>query len=203
MREHAAAAAIVRTCEAYAYSFRFCSSSLPGAIRARLAPARADRCGHGARVPVTSNMIAVTARRPATRLAAIKAFMRYRADAPNALEQIAQINAIPGKRRPQAHSPPDHGRGPCRARRARYVDAAGVGTGRCCTSALPGPARSELVGPTENVAATQSEHPGVRQGPARTQSSALKETVRDVQPGLRCAETTGDGRSSMLRIAMT
>jgi site-specific recombinase XerD len=90
------------SCDTYAYSFRLLFAFAAGRLRTRPSQLMLEQIDAEMVLAFLAHIERERGNSPATRnvrLAAIKAFMRYvEFKHPRALEQIAQINAIPGKR---------------------------------------------------------------------------------------------------------
>ena len=180
------------SCEAYAHSFRLLFAFAAQRLRTR--PSRLELEQIDAEM-VLAFLLHIEQKRgnsPATRnlrLAAIKAFMRYvELQLPSALEQVAQIDAIPGKRHDQKlirHLTMGEVRAvldaPDLSTRSGIRDRAMLHL--CFAAGLRG---SELVGLTlENVALQPAPSILVRGKGRRERSLPLwKETARDLRAWL-------------------
>lgn len=93
------------SCEAYATSFRLLFAFAARRLRTRPSRLTLEQIDAGMVLAFLAHIEQDRGNGPATRnlrLAAIKAFMRYvELQSPRALEQVAQIDAIPGKRHDQ------------------------------------------------------------------------------------------------------
>ncbi len=93
------------SCEAYAYSFRLLFAFAARRLSTRPSRLALEQIDAAMVLAFLSHIEQDRGNSPATRnlrLAAIKAFMRYvELQRPSALEQVAQIDAIPGKRHDQ------------------------------------------------------------------------------------------------------
>jgi site-specific recombinase XerD len=180
------------SCEAYAHSFRLLVAFAAQRLRTRPSRLELEQIDAEMILAFLLHIERDRGNSPATRnlrLAAIKAFMRYvELQLPSALEQVAQINAIPGKRHDQKlirHLSMNEVRAvldaPELSTRSGIRDRAML---HLCFAA--GLRVSELVGlPLENVILQPSPSILVRGKGRRERSLPLwKETARDVRAWL-------------------